>query len=252
MNNDQLIKAKIEDTISKCERDSYLVATAFLDSHEQAIAAAAIRSAGDIKAFLWGGYEEAERRILVCIPEFLSFEDEMKRELIRLVRVRKTKGSKDLTHRDYLGSTLGLGIERRMIGDILVCSDGADIVCLGEISEYVQRELTRVGRVEVSTEVVDLGELLTPEAKAEIIRDSISSPRLDSVVSSAFRMSRANAQKYIKAGQVSVDHAEALKPDAQVKEGSIIVLRGKGKAKLTEIGGESRKGRLRIIIERYK
>ena len=87
--------------------------------------------------------------------------------------------------------------------------------------------------------------------RAEYIRDSVSSVRLDSVVSSAFRLSRGKAAEAIRKGLVSVDHAECLKPDAAVQEGSSLVLKGKGKAVLEETGGESRKGRIRIVIKRF-
>ena len=90
-----------------------------------------------------------------------------------------------------------------------------------------------------------------PEARVDYIRDSVSSIRLDSIVSSAFRLSRGKAAEAIRKGLVSVDHAECLKPDAAVPEGSSIVLKGKGKAVLEETGGESRKGRIRIVIKRF-
>lgn len=90
-----------------------------------------------------------------------------------------------------------------------------------------------------------------PEERVEYIRDSVSSLRLDSIVSSAFRLSRGRAAEAIKHGIVSVDHAECVKPDASVKEGSSIVLKGKGKAVLEETGGESKKGRIRIVIKKY-
>ena len=96
-----------------------------------------------------------------------------------------------------------------------------------------------------------MDELIIPEARFEYVRDSVSSVRLDSVVSSAFRLSRAKAAEAVRRGLVSVDHAECLKPDAAVHEGSSIVLKGKGKAVLEETGGESRKGRIRIVIKRF-
>ena len=103
----------------------------------------------------------------------------------------------------------------------------------------------------ISTEIVPLSELIIPEFKTQMIHDTIPSARLDSIVSSAFRISRSKAAEAIRSGIVSVDHIECLKPDARVEEGSSLVLRGKGKAVLREIGGESKKGRIWISIERY-
>ena len=201
---------------------------------------------------MYGGYDEAERRMLVCVPRDLPLNDEEAAEgLLRVLRVRLPAISRELSHRDYLGSLLGLGIDRRLTGDILVRPDGADILIVPGIEEFLLKELHRIGSVEVKTEAVSAGELIIPVARVEFIKDSVSSVRLDSIVSSAFRISRGKAAEAVRRGLVSVDHAECVKPDAAVHEGSSIVLKGKGKAVLEETGGESRKGRIRIVIKRY-
>ena len=201
---------------------------------------------------MYGGYGEAERRMLVCVPRDLPIDDEEAVEgFLEVLRVRLPAISRELSHRDYLGSLLGLGIERRLTGDILVRPDGADIIIVPGVEEFLLKELHRVGSVEVKTEAVPVGELIIPEARTEFIKDSVSSVRLDSIVSSAFRISRGKAAEAVRRGLVSVDHAECVKPDAAVSEGSSIVLKGKGKAVLEETGGESKKGRIRIVIKRY-
>ena len=95
------------------------------------------------------------------------------------------------------------------------------------------------------------GDVIIPEMRCEIIKDTVSSVRLDSVVSSAFRISRNTAAEAVRSGLVSVDHAECMKVDAKVEEGSILVLKGKGKAILEEIGNESKKNRTWIRIKRF-
>ena len=87
--------------------------------------------------------------------------------------------------------------------------------------------------------------------RCQIIKDTVSSLRLDNVISSAFRLSRSNAAEAIRSGLVSVDHVECLKTDAKTEEGAILVLKGKGKAVLEEIGKESKKNRTWIRIKRY-
>ena len=252
MTKDELITARIEDRIAQCRDGYYVTSTGFLDTHEQALAIAASRHAAGVRTFMYGGYDDAERRMMVCVPKDLPVSDEEAVDgFVRVLRVMLPAISRELGHRDYLGSLLGLGIERRLTGDILVRQDGADIIILPGIEEFLLNELHRVGSVEVRTEAVTPDELLIPEARVEYIRDSLSSVRLDSVVSSAFRLSRGKAAEAIRKGLVSVDHAECLKPDAAVQEGAVLVLKGKGKAVLEETGGESRKGRIRIIIKRY-
>lgn len=252
MTKDELITARIEDKISQCRDGYYVTSTGLLDTHEQALAIAASRHAAGVRTFMYGGYDEAERRMLVCVPRDLPLNDEEAAEgLLRVLRVRLPAISRELSHRDYLGSLLGLGIDRRLTGDILVRPDGADILIVPGIEEFLLKELHRIGSVEVKTEAVSAGELIIPVARVEFIKESVSSVRLDSIVSSAFRISRGKAAEAVRRGLVSVDHAECVKPDAAVHEGSSIVLKGKGKAVLEETGGESRKGRIRIVIKRY-
>ena len=252
MTKDELITARIEDKISQCRDGYYVTSTGLLDTHEQALAIAASRHAAGVRTFMYGGYDEAEWRMLVCVPRDLPLNDEEAAEgLLRVLRVRLPAISRELSHRDYLGSLLGLGIDRRLTGDILVRPDGADILIVPGIEEFLLKELHRIGSVEVKTEAVSAGELIIPVERVEFIKDSVSSVRLDSIVSSAFRISRGKAAEAVRRGLVSVDHAECVKPDAAVHEGSSIVLKGKGKAVLEETGGESRKGRIRIVIKRY-
>ena len=252
MTKDELTTAKIEDRIAQCRDGYYVTSTGFMDSHEQALAAAASRHAAGVRTYMYGGYEEAERRMLVCVPSDLPLSmEEASEGLIRVLRVTKPAISRELSHRDYLGSLLGLGIERRLTGDILVRPDGADIFIVPEIEGFLLQEFHRVGNTEVKVSAADAADAIIPEARVEFIKDSVSSPRLDSIVSSAFRLSRSKAAEAIKHGIVSVDHVEVIKPDAILGEGSAITLKGKGKAVLEEIGGESRKGRIRVVIKRF-
>lgn len=252
MTKDELITAKIEDKIAQCRDGFYVTSTGFLDTHEQALAKAASMRAAGVRIFMYGGYDEAERRMMVCVPRDLPLSDEEATEgLMRIIRVKLPAISRELSHRDYLGSILGLGIERRLTGDILVRSDGADIFIVPGIEGFLLEELHRIGNVEVKVSSAGVEDAVIPEVRADYIKDSVSSLRLDSIVSSAFRLSRAKAAEAIRKGIVSVDHIECLKPDRIVDEGSSIVLKGKGKAVLEEIGGESKKGRLRIVIKRF-
>ena len=252
MTHDELIISRIEDKVRQCRDGYYVTATGLLDSHEQALARQVMRHAGDVRTFLYGGYRDAERRMLVCVPADIPMsEEEAADGLLCVLRVSKPVISGKLTHRDYLGSLLGLGIDRSVTGDILVREDGADIIIVPEISGFLLAEYNQAGRIHFSTEVVPLTELTVPESRKEIIRDTVPSVRLDSIVSSAFRLSRAKAAEAIRGGIVSVDHIECLKPDMRVEEGSVIVLRGKGKTVLRSIGNESKKGRLWIVLEKF-
>ncbi len=252
MTHDELIISRIEDKIMQCRDGWYVTSTGFLDSHEQALAKQIMMHAADVRCFMWGGYGGAERRMLVCVPSEIPMSDEEASEgLIEVLRISKPAISRELTHRDYLGSMLGLGIDRSVTGDILVRDDGADILIVPEIADFLLEEYVQVGRTHVTRELKPLSELLLPEVRTQIIKDTVQSARLDTIIASAFKLSRSKASEAIRGGIVSVDHIECLKPDAKVDEGAILVLRGRGKAVLKEIGGESKKGRTWVIIEKY-
>jgi len=175
-------------------------------------------------------------------------------ESLALVRVHvpaKSAEYKKLSHRDYLGSVLGLGLERKVIGDIIVCEDGADISVSSPIAEFLHLNLNQIGRVNVTTEILPIEELRTFEIKTQVKKDTVASLRLDNIVASAFNLSRAKAQEAIRHGQVNVNQEECTKTDYEVKLLDKVSLRHFGKVMLSEIGGESRKGRICITIEKF-
>lgn len=252
MNRDELISARIVDCIRRCTEGMYVVSTKFLDSHEQALANSIIRKYSGLKYVFYGGYSDADRNMLVCIPEELATDDaDVTASLLRILHIEIAEGSKKLGHRDYLGSVLNLGIDRAVIGDILVRDDGADMIIIPEIEDFLISEYKQVAHTRIKTCIYDIDKLIIPEQSKISIRDTIPSTRLDNLVSAAFKVSRSDAVKAINQGLVSVDHRENTKADAKVTEGCTLVLRGKGKAVIKAFGGESKKGRIWVEIERY-
>lgn len=261
MKEDNFLLGQIADKLAQCENKYIVTATGFLDSHQQSLARQYCRkhfipvfeeeSAGvlpPVRTIFYGGYEEAERVILINLPDYADLKTEA---LLTVIRAARPQRSRPLTHRDYLGSLIGLGIKREMIGDILVREDGADIICLSEIADFILTNYYKAGRTNLSLTAHPIEDLMIPEAKRTRITDTVASLRLDSVVSSAFGLSRGKAAEAIGRGLVFVNHVEVAKADFQVKEGDQITLRGKGKACILEVGGRSRKDRQYITIERY-
>jgi RNA-binding protein YlmH len=229
-----------------------VTATGLLDSHEQALARQVMIHSADVRTFLWGGYEGAERRMLVCVPAEIPMTDEEAYEgLLEVLRVKKPAISRELTHRDYLGSLTGLGLEREMIGDILTTENGADVIILEDIEDFLLLNYSKAGRTSLQLEALPLTELHIPEQRTVMIKDTVASLRLDNVISSAFSLSRAKAAEAIRSGLVFVNSIQSEKPDMQVDEGCKLVLRGKGKAYLREVGGRTRKDRIFVAIEKF-
>lgn len=245
---DRLLLARILDKYDQSQRRNIPAATVFLSPREQQLAEGMLRAAGVRSGYVFdGGYEEAERRLLVFLPDWAeAAEDE-------LVFLRATFHGQDstLSHRDILGSLMGLGVTRERVGDILVSPHSADIVAAPSLRDFFLQEWGQASRVRLDVSEIGREALCVPQLQVKTIRDTVSSLRLDAVAASAFSLSRGRAAELIAAGRVNLDHTPCLKPDKPVAEGAVLTARGLGKAKLSAVGGLTKKGRIGITIERY-
>ncbi len=244
---EKIILASICDKAEKCWEKNIPANTHFLDLHEQTIAEQQ-RKSYLCKYVFWGGYPDAERKVLFFLPDYLDAPSE---DVLCAVQVKSSANSK-LTHRDYLGAALGLGIKRHQLGDILLQADGGYIILLREMADFLAANLLKVGRENVSCSVVELCTInfQPPQPKKTCII-SVSSLRLDKIVAEVFKISRKDAAAAILSGKVYVNQKEVPKPDFLLKQEDKITLRGKGKAEFFEINGTSKKGKLRIGLKLY-
>ena len=207
---------------------------------------------GDLEGlYAFGGYEGAERKMLVFLPDYLE-ENALYEEDSPLVCLRAKFYEGDCpSHRDFLGALMGAGIAREVLGDICVGKDSCDFFVTAEISPYILQNFTSAGRAKVSLTRITLSEVSVPEPEVKEIKDTLASLRLDSVISSGFRIGRSLAAQYISAGKAAVNGLPCEKPDKAVTEGDKISLRGMGKIKLKTVGGQTKKGRISVVIDRY-
>lgn len=245
---DRLLLAHILDKYQQFQRRNIPVSTEFLSPREQAMAEAVLRAAGVRSGYAFdGGYEAAERKVLLFLPDWAEGEQGE----LAFLRADFHGPDSALTHRDILGSLMGLGVVRERVGDILVSPHSADIVAAPPLREFFLREWDQAGRVKLTVTEIGREALCVPQTQVKVIRDTVSSLRLDAVTATAFSMSRGRAAELIAAGKVSLDHVPCLKGDKPVGEGAVITARGLGKAKLAGVGGLSKKGRTGITVERY-
>lgn len=263
MNSDELLIAKLEDKINQASDRYMIVAGDFIDTHQRKVAEDFVRSRKlPVRAMFYGGYEDAERCMPVFLPDYVEMDGETVpeevRDLLRIIRVSVPKGGRQLSHRDYLGSLLALGLDREVTGDILVrkaddrSGGGADIIVQAEIADFIELNYDKAGRTSLKVETLPIDSLDTGSISIEQKQDTVASLRLDSICASAFGLSRAKAAEAIRRGIVSVNSVEALKVDMEIHEKDKIVMRGKGKTVLDEIGGTSRKDRIRIKLNLYR
>lgn len=254
MTDEELLIAHARDKDSECFRRCIPTATSFLTEAEQQTLNDAFRAVPPAsRFFFFGGYSGAERCVLVFLPDYLEAPDLASAGLAALRISGKRYGEgKELSHRDYLGSLMGLGIKRESVGDILIFDGYADLILRGELLPFLLENLARIGNTPVTLSVPEESELCAPVIEYDEIRDTVASVRLDSLIASAFRVSRENAAKEIRAQNVSVGGVCVTDVSAPVREGARLSLRGRGKAIYVGQIGTSKKGRLCVLIHKLK
>ena len=249
---DRLTLAKVLDRAEQAGNRNIPAATDFLSPAQQAQAGDLLRLAGfpETGYTALGGYEGAERRLLLFLPDWLEAEDAESQSPIRLLRAA-FREEYHLTHRDFLGSLMGMGIVREKIGDILVGPDSADLMVLDTVADFLLGSWESAGRARLTVSAIEPENLHIPQVQCREARDTVSSLRLDAVASSGFRMARGKAAALIESGRVQVNWRECVKPDKLLSAGDTVSARGFGKFVLSEVGGVTKKGRTSIVLRVY-
>ena len=207
---------------------------------------------GDLEGLhRFGGYEGAERQMLIYLPDYLD-ANALTADDSPLVCLRAMFYEGDNpNHRDFLGALMGAGIARETVGDICVGQGSCDFFVTAEIAPYVLQNFTGAGRTKLHLEKIPLSEVSVPEPETKEIRDTLASLRLDSVISAGFRVGRSAAAQYVTSGRAAINGLPCEKPDKAVEEGANISVRGLGKILLRTVNGQTKKGRISVIIDRY-
>ena len=246
---DKLLLAKLWDKINAGMRRNISAATCFLSPRELELSRYLFGDADGLHTF--GGYEGAERQMLIYVPEYMEL-DTLLEEDAPLCCLRATFFEEDnLSHRDFLGALMGAGIGRETVGDICVGKGYCDFFVTTEIAPYILQSFTSAGRTKLSISQIPLADASIPEPEVKEIKDTLASLRLDSVISSGFRIGRSLAAQYVSAGKAAIDGLPCEKPDKAVTEGAKISVRGLGKIKLASIGNRTKKDRISVVIHRY-
>lgn len=189
--------------------------------------------------------------MLVYLPDYLD-ESTLLEEDSPLVCLRATFYEGDTpSHRDFLGALMGAGIAREAVGDICVGKGSCDFFVTREIAPYILQTFTGAGRTRLHLEAIPMEQVQVPEAKTKQITDTLASLRLDSVISAGFRVGRSQAAQYVSSGRAAIDGLPCEKPDKAVEEGAKISVRGLGKIRLRTVKGQTKKGRISVVIDRY-
>ena len=246
--DERLLLGRVWDKYEQCRRRNIPVVTGFLSPAEQELVRR-LMGALDVREgwLLWGGYDTAQRRQAHFLPDWQTEPDF---EAVAALRATFYEPN-SLTHRDVLGSLMGLGVTRESVGDILVAEQSVDVLVTEPVRRFLLDSWDSAGRVRLKVQPIGPTELQVPEEKVKLLRDTVSSLRLDSVLSVGFSLSRSKAAEAVTSGKVQVNWADWQKPDRQVVQGDVLTLRGLGKCVLEEVGNQTKKGRVFITVKRY-
>ena len=245
---DKTLLAKLWDKIQAGLRKNIPANTCFLSPRELEMARFLFGNLEGLHAF--GGYLDAERKMLIYLPEYMDQENLAEDAPMVCLRATFYDGDSP-SHRDFLGALMGCGISRESLGDICVGRGSCDFFVTEEIAPYVLQNFTGAGRTKMHLEQISLCDVSVPEPEVKEIRDTLASLRLDSVISAGFRIGRSAATQYVTAGKAAIDGLPCEKPDRAVEEGCKISVRGLGKIKLKTVNGQTKKGRISVVIDRY-
>ena len=246
---DRVLLAKLWDKITAGMRKNIPANTCFLSPREQEMANYLFGCPEGLHFF--GGYPDAERKMLVYLPDYLE-ESALYEEDSPCICLRAAFFQGDSpSHRDFLGALMGAGVARETVGDICVGEGSCDFFVTAEIAPYLLQNFTSAGRTKLHLEQIPLTDACIPEPEVKEIKDTLASLRLDSVISSGFRIGRSLAAQYVTGGKAAMDGLPCEKPDKPVSEGTKISVRGLGKIKLVKVNGKTKKDRISVVIHRY-
>lgn len=245
---DKALAGRILDRQAQALNSGRVQVTDFLDPREQNLAALLMQQEPSLRFVLEGGYPRAERRRLVILPPGAPTEPDAG---ITAVEVRGGFRFETPAHRDFLGAVMSAGVKREKIGDILVSAEGAQVLVAEGLVPLLEMQLSSVGSTPVTVKEIPLEAITVPEERVKELRLTVASLRLDSVAAGGFGVSRSQMARDIKSMRVRLNWRPVDDPSEPVKVGDVISIRGRGRVVVDTITGETKKGRLGLLLKRY-
>ena len=258
-----ILSSRISD-FEKSSQAGGLSVSSFLSPSEIAVAKILLAEKRIAhRAVFFGGYSEAERQRLFLLPSYTDdFDGDSNQKLceyfsderMESVQAQIVKGSgyRELSHRDYLGSVLSLGIERDALGDIVLLDRFCAVIfCSAKIGEFLRASLEKVANDTVSVADFNVTENFSAHREFKRINDTVASNRLDCVVGALTGLSREKSQELIKKELCQLNYITECRCDRALETPCVLSLRGYGKYILRELDGFTKKGRLKMSADKY-
>ncbi|MDF1616312.1 YlmH/Sll1252 family protein [Petrocella sp. FN5] len=253
--SDQMFIHRLEDLSRKANAMNWITNTDFLNQHQLSLAKDYLNKSGTLYQ-TYGGYNQAERVLLFLKPTcvFDDFDYDYD-DYVMYIRMQLPfiLSGKNLTHRDYLGALMSLGIERKLIGDLLVDEQGMSLICMASIGDYIMNQMVTIGRNKVNlSKITKVAFEQMNQQSYKNIQGTVASLRLDNILKLGTGLSRQKSVNHIQLGRVFVNGKEVTQISRILKVKDIISIRGVGKIRLTSIGKMTKKNRIVVEIDHYQ
>ncbi len=251
---DKIFVSRLLDKINERDNKNRISTTDFLNIHERAIAEDILKKEKIQNYLFSGGFEEAERTILIFYPEKLEKEyiEKQLKNWISVIRIILPKYNEKYSHREYLGGIMKLGVKREKIGDIIVYENGADIIVCQDIADYLKQELSNLTRFsKANIDLKEINEIKTTDIKTKEVIIIVPSYRIDAIVAEVIHTSRSKAIDVINEERVFVNGHVYKDGAKSAKIGDKITIRGKGRFEILEELGNTKKENIKLKIMTY-
>lgn len=252
---DKMCLSQILDKIEFSKMRGKIEYTDFLDMYQISLVENFLRKIKFENYQLYGGYEEAERKIFIVFPDKYDRKmlEKNYHKMVKIVRIELPEEEQGkYSHRNYLGGIVKLGLKREKVGDIIVHEQGADMITVEDFADILKQQLPSLTRFENSCVTIEeISQLRQREIKVEQVKIIVPSLRLDNFVSDLARTSRSKASQIIAQERVFINGQSETKVSKQLKLKDVITIRGKGRFVIQEFDGTTRSGRMVVILEKY-
>ncbi|MBQ7431897.1 MAG: RNA-binding protein [Lachnospiraceae bacterium] len=246
---EQLFCRRLQELADISDRRNIPTYSDFLSLNEQSLFWQMRQDFFFVDVTLEGLHPMAERKIACFQPKGAGADAPAPLSVVEMTPVNR-KFSEELTHRDYLGTLIGLGIDRKKLGDIFISEQTAYAICMDSLASYICDNLTRVRHTNVSCKMVS-PEAIQVEQNRKQVSGTVASFRIDALTALAFRLSRGKAADAVSAEKVFVNGRLVTSPGTVLKEGDIVSVRGMGRYVFVQAGGQTKKGRYGAELEVY-
>lgn len=242
------LAAKLLDLAEAALRNRKYKVTEFLDPFGYSIAETIVAHFERLELLSHGGYDGAERVKAVFMNEEFRGTPDFAFEVFE---AKWDERYYQITHRDVLGALMGLGIKREIIGDIIMCGHGCQIIIDSSLANFIMQNFCQIGAAPITISQINLSDIVPREEKVKEIKTTVASLRLDVIAAAGFGTSRSRMSDEVVAGKLKVNWQDAKNSAQSIKTGDIISMRGRGRVEVCEVLGQTKKGRISVLLKRF-